>query len=72
MTGEGQVAVFVAVYGTHVAPRATRFEAPDPAKVRRCFGGFVRRSGGALAPACSSLGFVQPPRERLRRALHRP
>ena len=32
MTGEGQVAVFVAVDGTHVAPRATRFEAPDPAK----------------------------------------
>jgi hypothetical protein len=24
--------VFVAVDGTHVAPRATRFEAPDPAK----------------------------------------
>jgi len=71
MTGEGQVAVFVAVYGTHVAPRATRFEAPDPAKraplLRRLCPEIGRGSRSGM-----QLGFVRPPRERLRRALHRP
>ena len=49
ITGEGQVAVFVAVdhysaecVGIHAARRATRFEALEPIRqgVRRCFGGF--------------------------------
>ncbi len=48
-TGEGQVAVFVAVdhcsagcVGIHAARRATRFEALEPLRqgVRRCFGAF--------------------------------
>ena len=51
ITGEGQVAVFVAVdhcsaacVGIHAARRATRFEALEPIRqgVRRCFGGFAR------------------------------
>jgi putative transposase len=50
LTGEGQVAVFVAVdhcsaecVGIHAAPRATRFEALEPIRqgVRRHFGGFA-------------------------------
>jgi transposase InsO family protein len=50
-TGEGQVAVFVAVdhysaecVGIHAARRATRFEALEPIRqgVRRCFGGFAQ------------------------------
>jgi putative transposase len=50
-TGEGQVAVFVAVdhcsaecVGLHAACRATRFEALEPIRqgVRRCFGAFGR------------------------------
>jgi putative transposase len=49
ITGEGQVAVFVAVdhcsaecVGIHAACRATRFEALEPIRqgVRRCFGAF--------------------------------
>ena len=49
VTGEGQVAVFVAVdhcsaecVGIHAAHRATRFEALEPLRqgVRRCFGAF--------------------------------
>jgi putative transposase len=51
ITGEGQVAVFVAVdhcsaecVGIHAALRATRFEALEPVHqgVRRHFGGFAR------------------------------
>ena len=51
ITGEGQVAVFVAVdhysaecVGIHAARRATRFEALEPIRqgVRRCFGGFAQ------------------------------
>ena len=51
LTGEGQVAVFVAVdhcsaecVGIHAARRATRFEALEPIRqgVRRCFGGFAQ------------------------------
>ena len=51
ITGEGQVAVFVAVdpcsaecVGIHAAPRATRFEALEPIRqgVRRHFGGFAQ------------------------------
>ena len=51
LTGEGQVAVFVAVdhcsaecVGIHAAPRATRFEALEPIRqgVRRHFGGFAQ------------------------------
>src|SRR3712207_5120175 len=51
LTGEGQVAVFVAVdhcsaecVGIHAAPCATRFEALEPIRqgVRRHFGGFAQ------------------------------
>ena len=51
LTGEGQVAVFVAVdhcsaecVGIHAAPRATRFEALEPIRqgVRRHFAGFAQ------------------------------
>jgi putative transposase len=51
LTGEGQVAVFVAVdhysaecVGIHAARRATRFEALEPIRqgVRRCLGGFAQ------------------------------
>jgi putative transposase len=51
LTGEGQVAVFVAVDhcsaecgGIHAARRATRFEALEPIRqgVRRCLGGFAQ------------------------------
>jgi putative transposase len=51
VTGEGQVAVFVAVdhssaecVGIHAARRATRFEALEPIRqgVRRCLGGFAQ------------------------------
>ena len=54
ITGEGQVAVFVAVdhysaecVGIHAARRATRFEALEPIRqgVRRCFGGFAQGIG---------------------------
>ena len=57
-TGEGQVAVFVAVdhysaecVGIHAARRATRFEALEPIRqgVRRCFGGFAQGIGRGLA-----------------------
>src|SRR3954453_22963573 len=58
LTGEGQVAVFVAVdhysaecVGIHAARRAPRFEAPEPIRqgVRRCFGGFAQGIGRGLA-----------------------
>ena len=58
ITGEGQVAVFVAVdhysaecVGIHAARRATRFEALEPIRqgVRRCFGGFAQGIGRGLA-----------------------
>ena len=58
ITGEGQVAVFVAVdhcsaecIGIHAARRATRFEALEPIRqgVRRCFGGFAQGIGRGLA-----------------------
>ncbi len=58
LTGEGQVAVFVAVdhcsaecVGIHAARRATRFEALEPIRqgVRRCFGGFARGIGRGLS-----------------------
>jgi putative transposase len=57
ITGEGQVAVFVAVdhysaecVGIHAARRATRFEALEPIRqgVRRCFGGLsIRHDHGS-------------------------
>jgi len=58
LTGEGQVAVFVAVdhcsaecVGIHAARRATRFEALEPIRqgVRRCFGAFAPGIGRDLA-----------------------
>jgi putative transposase len=58
ITGEGQVAVFVAVdhcsaecVGIHAARRATRFEALEPIRqaVRRHFGGFARNIAPGLA-----------------------
>jgi putative transposase len=58
ITGEGQVAVFVAVdhrsaecVGLHAAQRATRFEALEPVRqgVRRHFGGFARNIARGLA-----------------------
>ena len=58
ITGEGQVAVFVAVdhcsaecVGIHAAPRATRFEALEPIRqgVRRHFGGFARAIASGLS-----------------------
>ena len=58
ITGEGQVAVFVAVdhcsaacVGIHVARRATRFEALEPIRqgVCRCFGGFAQGIGRGLS-----------------------
>ncbi len=56
-TGEGQVAVFVAVdhcsaecVGIHAARRATRFEAePIRQGVRRCLGGFAQGIGRGLS-----------------------
>src|SRR6185295_4678010 len=58
ITGEGQVAVFVAVdhysaecVGIHAARRATRFEALEPIRqgVRRCLGGFGPGIGRGLS-----------------------
>jgi putative transposase len=58
ITGEGQVAVFVAVdhcsaecVGLHAAHRATRFEALEPIRqgVRRHFGGFAKAIASGLA-----------------------
>ena len=58
LTGEGQVAVFVAVdhcsaecVGIHAARRATRFEALEPIRqgVRRCFGAFAKEIACGLA-----------------------
>jgi transposase InsO family protein len=58
LTGEGQVAVFVAVdhcsaecVGIHAARRATRFEALEPIRqgVRRCLGGFAQGIGRGLS-----------------------
>src|SRR3982751_2219809 len=58
LTGEGQVAVFVAVdhcsaecAGIHAARRATRFEALEPIRqgVRRCFGAFAKEIARGLA-----------------------
>ena len=58
ITGEGQVAVFVAVdhysaecVGIHAARRATRFEALEPIRqgVRRCLGGFAQGIGRGLS-----------------------
>lgn len=58
ITGEGQVAVFVAVdhcsaecVGLHAARRATRFEALEPIRqgVRRCFGAFGKAAARGLA-----------------------
>src|SRR3954462_4118624 len=58
LTGEGQVAVFVAVdhysaecVGIHAARRATRFEALEPIRqgVRRCFGAFAKEIARGLA-----------------------
>src|SRR5215217_6305729 len=58
LTGEGQVAVFVAVdhysaecVGIHAARRATRFEALEPIRqgVRRCFGGFAQGIASGLS-----------------------
>src|SRR4051812_37338685 len=57
-TGEGQVAVFVAVdhysaecVGIHAARRATRFEALEPIRqgMRRCFGAFAKEIARGLA-----------------------
>jgi transposase InsO family protein len=57
-TGEGQVAVFVAVdhhsaecVGLHAARRGTRFEALEPIRqgVRRCFGAFGKDLARGLA-----------------------
>ncbi len=58
ITGEGQVAVFVAVdhcsaacVGIHAAQRATRFEALEPLRqgVRRHFGGFAQAIASGLS-----------------------
>ncbi len=58
ITGEGQVAVFVAVdhgsaecVGIHAARQATRFEALEPIRqgVRRCLGGFAQGIGRGLS-----------------------
>ncbi len=58
VTGEGQVAVFVAVdhasaecVGIHAARRGTRFEALEPIRqgVRRCLGGFAQGIGSGLS-----------------------
>src|SRR5918911_2897238 len=58
LTGEGQVAVFVAVdhcsaecVGIHAARRATRFEALEPIRqgMRRCFGAFAKEIARGLA-----------------------
>src|SRR6476619_3004435 len=58
ITGEGQVAVFVAFdhysaecVGIHAARRATRFEALEPIRqgVRRCFGAFAKEIARGLA-----------------------
>jgi transposase InsO family protein len=58
ITGEGQVAVFIAVdhcsaecVGIHAAQRATRFEALEPVRqgVRDRFGGFAKNIAGGLA-----------------------
>ena len=58
ITGEGQVAVFVAVdhcsaecVGIHAASRATRFEALEPIRqgIRACFGGFAKAIAVGLA-----------------------
>src|SRR4051794_31144862 len=58
LTGEGQVAVFVAVdhcsaecVGIHAARRAPRFEALEPIRqgVRRCFGAFAKEIARGLA-----------------------
>src|SRR5690349_24718482 len=58
ITGEGQVAVFVAVdhysaecVGIHAARRATRFEALEPIRqgVRRCFGAVAKEIARGLA-----------------------
>src|SRR3954471_24898245 len=58
LTGEAQVAVFVAVDhcsaecgGIHAARRATRFEALEPIRqgVRRCFGAFAKEIARGLA-----------------------
>ena len=58
ITGEGQVAVFVAVdhysaecVGIHAARRATRFEALEPIRqgIRRCFGAFAKEIARGLA-----------------------
>ena len=58
ITGEGQVAVFVAVdhcsaecVGIHAAQRATRFEALEPLRqgVRRHFGGFAQGIASGLS-----------------------
>ena len=58
LTGEGQVAVFVAVdhcsaecVGIHAARRATRFEALEPIRqgVRRCLGSFAQGIGRGLS-----------------------
>jgi len=58
VTGEGQVAVFVAVdhcsaecVGMHAARRATRFEALEPIRqgVRHCFAGFAKDVARGLA-----------------------
>jgi putative transposase len=58
ITGEGQVAVFVAVdhcsaecVGIHAARRATRLEALEPIRqgVRRCFDGFAQGIGRGLS-----------------------
>src|SRR6266567_898003 len=58
LTGEGQVAVFVAVdhcsaecVGIHAARRATRFETLEPIRqgVRRCFSAFAKEIARGLA-----------------------
>jgi transposase InsO family protein len=58
ITGEGQVAVFIAVdhcsaecIGIHAARHATRFEALEPIRqdVRRCFGAFGKDVARGLA-----------------------
>jgi putative transposase len=65
LTGEGQVAVFVAVdhysaecVGIHAARRATRFEALEPIRqgVRRCFGGFAQGIARGLSLNLDSYG----------------
>ena len=77
ITGEGQVAVFVAVdhhsaecVGVHAARRATRFEALEPVRqgVRRHFGGFAEGSPAASRSGTTTArnSWLMPSRRRAR------